>query len=58
MILLVTNATGKTLPEISGTVRDLALRARDGKLQLNEFQVITISLYSSKDDTSTSIVNI
>ena len=41
MILLVTNATGKTLPEISGTVRDLALRARDGKLQLNEFQVIT-----------------
>ena len=41
MILLVTNAIGKTLPEISGTVRDLALRARDGKLQLNEFQVIT-----------------
>ena len=37
---IVTNAIGKTLPEISSSVRDLALRARDGKLQLNEFQVI------------------
>ena len=37
---IVTNAIGKTLPEISSSVRDLALRARDGKLQLNEFQVL------------------
>ena len=29
----------KSLPDISDTVRDLALRARDGKLQLQEFQV-------------------
>ena len=36
---IVTNAIGKTIPEISNTVRDLALRAREGKLQLNEFQV-------------------
>lgn len=36
---IVTNAAGRSLPEISATVRDLASRARDGKLQLNEFQV-------------------
>jgi len=41
---IVTNAIGKTLPEISGTVRDLALRARDGKLQLNEFQGGTFTI--------------
>jgi len=41
---IVTNATGKTLPEISSTVRDLALRARDGKLQLNEFQGGTFTI--------------
>merc|ERR1719266_1345011 len=41
---IVTNATGKTLPEVSGTVRDLALRARDGKLQLNEFQGGTFTI--------------
>merc|ERR1719220_2995550 len=41
---IVTNAIGKTLPEISSSVRDLALRARDGKLQLNEFQGGTFTI--------------
>ena len=36
---IVTDVVGKSLPEVANTVRDLALRARDGKLQLNEFQV-------------------
>ena len=45
---IVTNAIGKTLPEISSSVRDLALRARDGKLQLNEFQVIIKFLNEDK----------
>ncbi len=36
---IVTNPVARSLPDISNTVRDLALRARDGKLQLNEFQV-------------------
>ena len=36
---IVPNVTHKSLPEISETVRDLAGRAREGKLQLNEFQV-------------------
>ena len=37
---IVPNVVDKSLPEISATVRDLAGRAREGKLQLNEFQVI------------------
>lgn len=44
---IVTNAHGRSLPDISKTVRDLALRARDGKLQLNEFQVQSFFLYIS-----------
>lgn len=36
---IVTNVPGKTLDQISADVRDLAGRARSGKLQLNEFQV-------------------
>ena len=36
---IVKNVVTKSLPDISDTVRDLALRARDGKLQLQEFQV-------------------
>ena len=36
---IVPNVVDKSLPEISATVRDLAGRAREGKLQLNEFQV-------------------
>ena len=36
---IVTNVVHRSLPDISNVVRDLALRARDGKLQLNEFQV-------------------
>ena len=50
---IVTNAIGKTLPEISSSVRDLALRARDGKLQLNEFQVNKFCSF----DCSQSIVS-
>jgi len=41
---IVTNPVGKTLPEISNTVKDLALRARDGKLALNEFQGGTFTI--------------
>ena len=36
---IVKDVVTKSLPDISDTVRDLALRARDGKLQLQEFQV-------------------
>ena len=36
---IVTNVVQRSLTDISSIVRDLALRARDGKLQLNEFQV-------------------
>ena len=36
---IVKNVVGLSLPDISSNVRDLALRARDGKLQLHEFQV-------------------
>ncbi|XP_033646036.1 pyruvate dehydrogenase protein X component-like [Asterias rubens] len=35
---IVKNAIGKGLVEISANVKDLAARAREGKLQLNEFQ--------------------
>ena len=36
---IVTNVPNKSLDEISASVRDLAGRAREGKLLLNEFQV-------------------
>lgn len=35
---IVRGAAGKGVQEISATVRDLATRAKQGKLQLNEFQ--------------------
>nr|CAD7262331.1 unnamed protein product [Timema shepardi] len=35
---IIKNAIGKGLVEISAAVRDLATRAREGKLQLHEFQ--------------------
>nr|CAD7432508.1 unnamed protein product [Timema monikensis] len=35
---IIKNAIGKGLVEISAVVRDLATRAREGKLQLHEFQ--------------------
>jgi len=41
---IVTDVVGKSLPEVANTVRDLALRARDGKLQLNEFQGGTFTI--------------
>jgi pyruvate dehydrogenase E2 component (dihydrolipoamide acetyltransferase) len=36
---IVTNVPSKSLEQISKDVQDLAKRARDGKLKLNEFQV-------------------
>ena len=36
---IVKDVVSKSLPDISNNVKDLALRARDGKLQLQEFQV-------------------
>ena len=38
---IVKDVVSKSLPDISNNVKDLALRARDGKLQLQEFQVST-----------------
>lgn len=35
---IVKNANVKTIDEISAEVKELAKRARDGKLQLHEFQ--------------------
>jgi pyruvate/2-oxoglutarate dehydrogenase complex dihydrolipoamide acyltransferase (E2) component len=35
---IVKGASEKGVQEISSTVRDLATRAKQGKLQLNEFQ--------------------
>ena len=37
---IVKDVISKSLPDISNNVKDLALRARDGKLQLQEFQVL------------------
>ena len=37
---IVKDVVSKSLPDISNNVKDLALRARDGKLQLQEFQVL------------------
>ena len=39
---IVKDVVSKSLPDISNNVKDLALRARDGKLQLQEFQVLYI----------------
>ena len=39
---IVKDVVSKSLPDISNNVKDLALRARDGKLQLQEFQVLHI----------------
>ena len=36
---IVKNVPGLALPDISNTVKDLALRARNGQLKLDEFQV-------------------
>jgi len=36
---IVTNVPGRSLDEISRSIKDLAGRAREGKLSLNEFQV-------------------
>lgn len=41
---IVTNVPGKTLDQISADVKDLAGRARSGKLQLNEFQGGTFTI--------------
>lgn len=54
---IVTDVVGKSLPQISDTVRDLALRARDGKLQLNEFQggtftISNLGMYGIKEFTA------
>jgi len=37
---IVTNVPQRSLDEISNVVKDLAGRAREGKLTLNEFQVL------------------
>ena len=37
---IVKNVPALTLPGISSTVKDLALRARNGQLKLDEFQVL------------------
>ena len=43
---IVKDVVSKSLPDISNNVKDLALRARDGKLQLQEFQVLyTLNIY-------------
>ena len=39
---IVKNVPSLTLPDISNSVKDLALRARNGQLKLDEFQVIYI----------------
>ena len=41
---IVKNVPSLTLPEISNSVKDLALRARNGQLKLDEFQVMYIYL--------------
>lgn len=40
---IVTNVPNRGLDEISNMVKDLAGRAREGKLSLNEFQVINLA---------------
>ena len=39
---IVKNVPSLSLPDISNSVKDLALRARNGQLKLDEFQVIYI----------------
>ena len=39
---IVTDVPNKTLPEISADIKALAAKAREGKLQLHEFQVKVI----------------
>ena len=39
---IVKNVPSLSLPDISSTVKDLALRGRNGQLKLDEFQVIEI----------------
>merc|ERR1719510_1455727 len=41
---IVKDVVSKSLPDISNNVKDLALRARDGKLQLQEFQGGTFTI--------------
>ena len=41
---IVKNVPGKSLQEISADVKDLAGRAREGKLQLQEFQGGTFTI--------------
>ena len=43
---IVKDVPSLTLPEISSTVKDLALRARNGQLKLDEFQVTLLNLLS------------
>ena len=53
---IVPNVVHKSLPEISETVRDLAGRAREGKLQLSEFQVSLDVLELADSRTLTMIL--
>ena len=49
---IVKNVPSLSLPDISSAVKDLALRARNGQLKLDEFQVMEINLdeaYVHKD---------
>ena len=43
---IVKNVPSLTLPEISSTVKELAGRARNGQLKLDEFQVILVDLFA------------
>ena len=40
---IVTDVPNKTLPQISADIKALAAKAREGKLQLHEFQVSPIA---------------
>ena len=40
---IVTDVPNKTLPQISADIKALAAKAREGKLQLHEFQVSPIT---------------
>ena len=44
---IVKDVPSLTLPEISSTIKDLALRARNGQLKLDEFQVIIMYLIAN-----------
>ena len=47
---IVKNVPNRSLDDVANTIKDLAGRAREGRLTLDEFQVHYYSISTSKND--------